>query len=452
MNLAFGKENKFSFLSLLILYHMVYILNMEDEIFEFIRREEKRQREGLELIPSENYVSRAVLEAMGSVFTNKYSEGYPGRRYYGGQENTDAVERLATRRAKKLFHADHANVQPHAGANANEAVYYAWLEPGDSVLAMDLSHGGHLTHGAPVTRSANIYNFVRYGMKDADTGEIDYEELEKLAIKHQPKIILVGYSAYPREFDYARVAEIGQKVPGCLLMADMAHVAGLIAGGVHKNPFDYGFHVITTTTHKTLRGPRGGLILSRGAVGNPLKKPEKTLENIPTLIDRAVFPGTQGGPLMHIIAAKAVAFGEALRPEFAEYAERIVKNAARLEEELKKRGFILITGGTSNHLILADVYRSFGLNGKEVEIALDKIGLTLNANAVPDDPLPPFRPSGIRLGTPAMTTRGLVEDDMATIAEWIGRAIEARNDEEKLINIREEVRSFALGFPLPSDK
>ena len=431
---------------------MIYISNdiisingglvMKDkQIEELIKAEKKRQTDGLELIPSENYVSSDVLQALGSVFTNKYSEGYPGRRYYGGQENTDQVEQLAIDRAKKLFKADHANVQPHSGAQANEAVYYAWCEPGDTILAMDLAHGGHLTHGAPVTRSAREYNFIRYGIKNIDTGEIDYEEIRQLALKHKPKIILAGFSAYPRELDYEKFAEIGNEV-GAMLMADMSHIAGLIVSGVAKNPFDYGFHVITTTTHKTLRGPRGGLILSRGIVGNPLKKPEKTLENLPTLIDRAVFPGTQGGPHMHTIAAKAVAFGEALQPEFKDYAEQIVKNAKRLAEELQKRGFKLVTGGTSNHLILADIHSSFGIGGKEAEIAMDKIGLTLNANAIPDDPLPRFRPSGIRLGTPAVTTRGAKEDDMEKIAEWMRRSIDNRDNDDELAELRKEVVEF----------
>ena len=413
----------------------------DKQIEELIKAEKKRQTDGLELIPSENYVSSDVLQALGSVFTNKYSEGYPGRRYYGGQENTDQVEQLAIDRAKKLFKADHANVQPHSGAQANEAVYYAWCEPGDTILAMDLAHGGHLTHGAPVTRSAREYNFIRYGIKNIDTGEIDYEEIRQLALKHKPKIILAGFSAYPRELDYEKFAEIGNEV-GAMLMADMSHIAGLIVSGVAKNPFNYGFHVITTTTHKTLRGPRGGLILSRGIVGNPLKKPEKTLENLPTLIDRAVFPGTQGGPHMHTIAAKAVAFGEALQPEFKDYAEQIVKNAKRLAEELQKRGFKLVTGGTSNHLILADIHSSFGIDGKEAEIAMDKIGLTLNANAIPDDPLPRFRPSGIRLGTPAVTTRGAKEDDMEKIAEWMRRSIDNRDNDDELAELRKGVVEF----------
>ena len=421
----------------------------DDKIFEYIEAEKVRQRDGLELIPSENYVSQAVLEELGSDLTNKYSEGYPGRRYYGGQEWTDKIEQVAIDRAKELFGADHANVQPHSGASANEAVYNAWLEPGDTVLAMDLSHGGHLTHGAPVTRSATLYNFVRYKMKDIETGEIDYEHLRALALEHKPKIIIAGFSAYPRELDYGKFAAIGEEV-GALLMADLEHIAGLIAGGVAVNPFDYGFHVITTTTHKTLRGARGGMILSKGVVGNPLKKPEKTLENLPTLIDRSIFPGTQGGPHMHAIAAKAVAFGEALQPEFKEYAAQVVKNAHVLAEELKKRGFVLVTGGTSNHLILVDVYKSFGVDGKQLEVALDAIGLTLNANSVADDPLPPFRPSGVRLGTPAMTTRGLKEEHMAQIAEWIEQTLEAREDSGKLISLRAEVAEFVCEYPLPA--
>ena len=422
----------------------------ETTIATLITREQQRQREGLELIPSENYVSGDVLRTLGSVFTNKYSEGYPGRRYYGGQQYTDQVEQLAIDRAKQLFRADHANVQPHSGAQANEAVYFAWCEPGDTILAMDLGHGGHLTHGAPVTHSAREYNFVRYKMKDVRTGEIDYDELHRMAQEHRPKIILAGFSAYPRQLDFARFAAIGHEV-GALLMADMAHVAGLIAGGVAGNPLDYGFHVMTTTTHKTLRGPRGGLIVSKGVVSNPLKRPAKTLENIPTLIDRAVFPGIQGGPHMHTIAAKAVAFGEALQPAFRAYAEQVVANAAVLAQELQQRGFVLVTGGTSNHLILADVHTSFGIDGKTAEIAMDKIGLTLNANAIPDDPLPPFRPSGIRLGTPAATTRGLEPQHMPQIAEWMRLAIDHRDDETELAKLRTDVAHFLADFPVPTE-
>lgn len=420
----------------------------DEKIFDAIESEEYRQREGLELIPSENYVSREVLAALGSVLTNKYAEGYPGRRYYGGQENTDIIESLAIERAKQLFKCDHANVQPHSGANANEAVYNAWLEVGDTVLGMDLAQGGHLTHGSPVTRSGKIYNFIRYGLDE--NGEINYSQIEEMAEKYKPKIILVGFSAYPGEIDYARISKIGKKY-GAMLMADVAHIAGLIAGGVLENPFDYGFNVVTTTTHKTLRGPRGGMILSNGKVGNPLKKPEKTLENLPTLIDRSVFPGTQGGPQMHSIAAKAVSFYEALQPEFKNYANQVVKNAKKLAEELSKRGFKLVTGGTKNHLILVDVYSSFGIDGKTAERAMDKIGLTLNANSIPNDKLSMFTPSGIRLGTPAITSRGMKEEQMGQIAEWMRFAIENRDNPKELAKIKKEVADFARLFPLPSD-
>lgn len=420
----------------------------DEKIFDVIESEEYRQREGLELIPSENYVSREVLAALGSVLTNKYAEGYPGRRYYGGQENTDIIESLAIERAKKLFKCDHANVQPHSGANANEAVYNAWLEVGDTVLGMDLAQGGHLTHGSPVTRSGKIYNFIRYGLDE--NGEINYNQIEEMAEKYKPKIILVGFSAYPGEIDYARISKIGKKY-GAMLMADVAHIAGLIAGGVLENPFDYGFNVVTTTTHKTLRGPRGGMILSNGKVGNPLKKPEKTLENLPTLIDRSVFPGTQGGPQMHSIAAKAVSFYEALQPEFKDYANQVVKNAKKLAEELSERGFKLVTGGTKNHLILVDVYSSFGIDGKAAERAMDKIGLTLNANSIPNDKLSMFTPSGIRLGTPAITSRGMKEEQMERIAEWMRFAIENRDNPKELAKVKKEVADFARLFPLPSD-
>ncbi len=434
----------------------------QDQVFELIKQEQKRQSEGLELIPSENYVSENVLKAMGSVLTNKYSEGYPGKRYYGGNENVDKIENLAIERAKKLFHADHANVQPHSGANANEAVYFAWCKPGDTILAMSLPAGGHLTHGSPVTRSAKIYNFVGYGV--TEDGDIDYDDLEKLALEHKPKLILVGYSAFMKVPDFDRVKAVADKLTAetgeeVLLMADMAHVAGLIAGGVHPNPLEHGFQVMTSTTHKTLRGPRGGIIVSMGKVGNPLKKCERTLENIPTLIDRAVFPGTQGGPLEHVIAAKAVAFEEDLQPEFHSYAAQIVKNAKVLAEELQTLGFKLQGNGTENHLLLVDIKDSFGIDGKFYETALDKVGLTLNANALPTDKGGAFRPSGVRLGTPAMTTRGLGEEEMKTLAKWMKRVAEAcaeAGDEagletknEELGQIREEVRALALRFPIP---
>ena len=419
----------------------------DETLWKLIEGEAERQRTGLELIPSENYASEQVRAALASVLTNKYSEGYPGRRYYGGQEYTDQIEQLAIDRAKQLFGADHANVQPNSGAPANEAVYSAWCVPGDTILAMDLSHGGHLTHGAPVTRSAQLYNFIRYKMKNVETGEIDYEQLRALALQHKPKIIIAGYSSYPRELDYAKFAEIGNEV-GALLLADIAHIAGLIAGGVMKNPFDYGFHVMTTTTHKTLRGPRGGMILSRGVVSNPMRLPVKTLENLPTLIDRSVFPGMQGGPHMHSIAAKAVAFHEALQPEFKIYAQQIIKNSQALADEMKQRGFELVTGGTSNHLILVNVQNSFGLNGKQVQEACDLLGLTLNANSIPDDTLPPFRPSGIRLGTPALTTRGLKEAHMAQIAEWIRFAVDNVDDSGALTTKHYEVSQFLEDFPI----
>ncbi len=452
---------------------------MKDLVFNLIENEKTRQSEGLELIPSENYVSGAVLEAMGSVLTNKYSEGYPcfdgtgnedswaeekiadeilpNFRYYGGQDNVDRIERLCINRACRLFHADHANVQPHSGANANEAVYFAWCDPGDKILAMSLPAGGHLTHGSPVTRSAKIYNFISYGVT-AD-GDIDYDELERKALAEQPKIVLVGYSAFMKIPDFARIAALQARLPQTLFMADMAHVAGLIAGGAHPNPLDFGFRVMTTTTHKTLRGPRGGLILSKGNVDTPLKKPEKTLENIPILIDRAVFPGTQGGPLEHIIAAKAVAFGEALKPEFKDYAVKIVENAKILATELKNHGFILQGDGTENHLILVNIKDSFGVDGKTYEKALDMVGLNLNANALPSDKGGAFRPSGVRLGTPAITTRGLGAAEMKLLAGWMKQVADickkAETDENlanfasELSSIRAEVCETALKFPVP---
>lgn len=419
-----------------------------NDLAKLVADEELRQLQGLELIPSENYVSKDVREALSTVFTNKYSEGYPGKRYYGGQENTDKVELFAIEKAKQLFGADHANVQPHSGAQANEALYHAWLEPGDTVLAMDLSHGGHLTHGHPVTVLSRQFNFIRYKMKNVDTGEIDFDELARLAQEHKPKMILVGYSSYPRELDYAKFAEIGNSV-GAVLAADIAHIAGLIAGGVLANPFDYGFHVLTSTTHKTLRGPRGGLILSKGKVGNPLQKPEKTIENLPTLIDRTVFPGLQGGPHMNTILAKAVAFYEALQPAFKDYAAQTVANAKELAEQLNRRGMHLITGGTDNHLLLIDVQKSLGIDGAVAEAALDAIGLNANKNVIPDDTLPPFTPSGIRLGTPALTTRGLKTEHMAQVADWIVSAMRNHDDQQNLVRIKNEVTLFAQQFPLP---
>lgn len=418
----------------------------DPEVFEILQGEAKRELEGLELIPSENYVSEAVLEALGTLMTNKYSEGTPGRRYYGGQTYTDRIETLAIERAKALFGADHANVQPLSGAAANLIVYAAWMDIGDTVLAMDLSHGGHLTHGAPVTFAARAFNFIRYKMKDVETGEIDYDALEAAALEHQPKLIIAGFSSYPRALDYRRIASIAEKV-GAVAMADMAHIAGLIAGKALVNPLECGFQVMTTTTHKTLRGPRGAMILSKGTVGNPLRAPEKTLSNLPTLIDRSVFPGLQGGPHMNKVAAISVALGEAARPEFRDYAAQILKNAKSLAGALMERGCKLITNGTDNHLMMLETMQSFGLNGQEVQQRLEQAGITLNKNAIPDDPLPPFKASGVRLGTPSATTRGMKEPEMIRIAEWI---VAACGKEADLPGIQEEVRELCLAFPTPS--
>ena len=416
------------------------------EVFEILQGEGRREMEGLELIPSENYVSPAVLEALGSLMTNKYAEGTPGRRYYGGQTYTDRIESLAIERAKALFGADHATVQPLSGAAANLCVYAAWLELGETVLAMDLSHGGHLTHGAPVTFAAKAYNFLRYKMKDVETGEIDYDALEATALEHRPKLIIAGFSSYPRQLDYRRFARIAEKA-GAVAMADMAHIAGLIAAKALPNPLQAGFQVMTTTTHKTLRGPRGAIILSMGKVGNPLRAPEKTIENLPTLIDRSVFPGLQGGPHMNKTTAIAVALGEAATPEFREYARQVLKNAKTLAGALMERGCKLITNGTDNHLMVIDTIESFQLNGQEVQERLEQAGITLNKNVIPDDPLPPFKPSGVRLGTPSATTRGMKEPEMIRIAEWIARA--CRNGAE-VAGIREQVRELCLAFPSPS--
>lgn len=421
---------------------------MEKEFNDLIAAETQRQSEGLELIPSENYASRAILGALGTVYTNKYSEGYPGRRYYGGQVNTDVVEQRAIDLAKQLFGADHANVQPYSGAPANLAAYSAWCDPGDTILAMAYSHGGHLTHGLPVTLASQIYHFVHYGMSDPATGVIDYGEVRRLAQQHRPKIILVGFSSYPREVDYAQMAQIAAEI-GAVAMADIAHLAGLIAADQLANPFDHGFHIMTSTTHKTLRGPRGGLILTQGSVTNPHKAPAKTIMNLPTLVDRAVFPGLQGGPHMNVILAKAVTFREAQTPQFKTYARQTLANAKKLATELSGRGAQLITGGTDNHLMVIDTVASWGLSGAEVQELLDSIGLTLNKNVIPDDQRPAFDPSGVRLGTPAITTRGLKEAEMVTIANLIVSAIEAKADQTKLDQLRAQVKSLAEQYPLP---
>ncbi|OGI94025.1 serine hydroxymethyltransferase [Candidatus Nomurabacteria bacterium RIFCSPLOWO2_01_FULL_40_18] len=410
---------------------------MRDKLVEkLIKAEEKRQREGLELIPSENYVSEDVLKANGSVFTNKYSEGYPGRRYYGGQENTDMVERLAIERVCKLFKCKFANVQPHSGAPANLAVYAALLNPGDTVLGMDLSHGGHLTHGHPMTLPAKIYKFVTYKMKNPDTGEIDYEDLRRVARENKPKIILAGFSAYPRTLDYKKFVEIAREV-GAITMADMAHIAGLIAAGVLRNPFDDGFDIITSTTHKTLRGPRGGIILTCNN------------EEIARKIDKSIFPGIQGGPHMHIIAAKAVAFGEAMTPKYKKYAIQILKNAKAMEVVLKKNKIRMIGGGTDNHLILADVFGSLGVTGKEAQTVLDEVGITLNMNAIAGDTRKPLDPSGIRFGTPAITTRGFKEKECKRIAELMIKVLKNKDDKKLKQSVHKEIKTLAKKFPIP---
>ncbi len=398
-------------------------------IYEAIKHEQKRQEENLEMIPSENFVSLAVLQSLGSVLTNKYSEGYVGKRYYGGCEYIDEVEKAAIDRAKELFRAEHVNVQPLSGAPANIAVYFAILKPGDTVLGMDLEHGGHLTHGHPVTYMAKIFNFIRY--KTNNEGLIDYDQLCTTAIEHKPKIILAGYSAYSRHIDWKKIKEIADEV-GAITMADIAHIAGLVAGGVMENPVPY-FDIVTTTTHKTLRGPRGGMIMCK----------EKFAKDI----DKAVFPGFQGGPHENNIAAKAVAFKEALEPEFKEYAKQIIINAKVLETEFKQMGYTICFGQTDNHLLLIDLTNK-NISGKEAQIALDKAGITVNKNMVPGELRTAMDPSGIRLGTPALTTRGMKEEEMKTIAAWIDEAIKNKDDEEKLAEIKNKVIEMNKKFPL----
>lgn len=413
-----------------------FIKQQDEEVYEALRGEEEREATGLELIPSENYVSAAVREAAGSIFTNKYSEGYPGRRYYGGQEYTDAVERLAIERACELFDCKYANVQPLSGAPANVAMYFALMEPGDTVLGMDLGHGGHLTHGHPTTWINKIFNFVRYKMKDTETGEIDYDALRETALKEKPKIILAGFSAYSRELDYEKFVAIAREV-GAYAVADMAHIAGLIAAGVVKNPFDAGFDVITTTTHKTLRGPRGGMILTRES------------EEIAKKIDKAVFPGLQGGPHMAQIAAKAVAFKEALTPAFKEYQAQVLKNAKAMEAVFAAADVRMLGGGTDNHLILADVYGSLGVTGQEAETVLDEVGITLNKNMIADDPRSAMDPSGIRFGTPAMTTRGMKEAEATRVAELMIETMQHKDDAEVKARVKAEIEELCTKFPVP---
>ncbi len=413
-----------------------FIKKQDEEIFNALEGEERREESGVEMIPSENYVSRAVREANGSVMTNKYSEGYPGKRYYGGQDFTDQVETLAINRAKELFNCQFANVQSLSGAPANVAMYFALMEPGDTVLGMDLSHGGHLTHGHPTTSINKVFNFVRYKMKDPDTGEIDYDELAKVARENKPKIILAGFSAYSRELDYAKMKAIADEV-GAYTVADMAHIAGLIAGGVARNPFDDGFDIITTTTHKTLRGPRGGMILTRES------------EELATKINKAVFPGLQGGPHMNQVAAKAVAFGEALTPAFKEYAAQILKNAKAMEAVFAREGVRMLGGGTSNHLILADVFGSMGVTGKEAESVLDEVGITLNKNMIADETRTAMDPSGIRFGTPAMTTRKMMEGEATRLAEIMIETLRNKDDAAKKQTLRDEVKVMCEKFPVP---
>ena len=404
------------------------LIGYDAEVGEAVLAEYNRQRDGLELIASENVVSDAVLLAAGSILTNKYAEGYPDHRYYGGCACVDIVEKAAIERAKQLFGAEHVNVQPHSGAQANTAVYVALLEHGDTVMGMNLAHGGHLTHGSPVNFSGKNYNFVSYGV-EKDTGRIDYEEFERLAHEHKPKLIIAGASAYPRIIDFERMASVAHAV-GALFMVDMAHIAGLVAAGLHPSPVPFA-DLVTTTTHKTLRGPRGGMILCREELGKA--------------IDKAIFPGTQGGPLMHIIAAKAVCFGEALKPEFTAYQKQIVANAAALADALIAEGFDLVSGGTDNHLMLIDL-RSMGLTGKEMERRLDEVHITVNKNAIPFDPEKPFVTSGIRVGTPAVTSRGLVEADMRTLAHLM--ALCAKDFENQADYIRAEVAKLCAKYPL----
>jgi len=402
----------------------------DPEIAAQVRNEVTRQHDGLEMIASENFVSRAVLEAAGTVFTNKYAEGYPGKRYYGGCEFADVVENLARDRVKQLFHADHANVQPHSGSQANAAAFMTLLTPGDTILGLDLAHGGHLTHGHKLNFSGKLYKVAGYQVRK-DTEVVDYDELEAQAVREQPKMIIGGGSAYPRQFDFARMRQIADKV-GAYLLVDMAHFAGLVAGGVHPSPVPHA-HVVTSTTHKTLRGPRSGLILCQ--------------QEFAAGMDRSVFPGQQGGPLMHVIAAKAVAFREALQPEFAAYAQQIVTNAKVLAAALAEKGFRIISGGTDTHVILIDVFEK-GMLGSEAEHALGEAGITVNKNAIPYDTNPPMRPSGIRIGTPALTTRGMKEAEMQRVASWIVEALERRGDPAALARIRAQVSELAEQFPL----
>lgn len=418
----------------------------DDEIRELIEAEVRRQREGLEMIPSENHTSAEVLAALGTRLTDKYSEGYPGMRYYGGCEFVDKIENLARDRAKSLFGTTHANVQAYSGSPANMAAYYALVDPGDTIMGLELYFGGHMTHGLKVNFSGTLYNSVQY--RTGKDGFLDYDAMAAMAKQHKPKLIVVGATAYPRIYDWQRLREIADSC-GAFLLADISHIAGLVVGGQHPSPVGIA-DVITTTTHKTLRGPRGALILCNGNPSNPLKKAERTRDNLPTLIDRAIIPGLQGGPHNHQTAAIAVALREAAQPEFKEYAAQIVKNAKRLAAGLTERGYQLVTGGTDNHLLLIDLTNK-GIRGKDAEVMLGLAGITVNKNTVPFDPRSPFDPSGIRMGTPALTTRGMKEAEMDQIAQWIDAALAANGDNEKLAAIRASVKEFAHEFPLPGE-
>jgi glycine hydroxymethyltransferase len=406
----------------------------DPDVYAALAGEEQRQRVGIELIPSENYTYPEVLAVLGSVFTNKYSEGYPGRRYYGGQEFTDRIENLARERARQLFRCEHANVQPLSGSPMNQAVYLAFMKPGDTILGMDLSHGGHLTHGAPVSHMGKIFNFVRYTTDPDDEGRIDFDEVRRVTLETRPKIVLCGYTSYPRDLDYAAFKEIANEV-GALTMADVSHIGGLIAGGVMRNPFDAGFDLVTTTTHKSLRGPRGGMVLCT--------------QELADVIDRSVFPGLQGGPHMNVIAGVAITLGKALEPEFKVYAQQTLDNSRALATALSDAGGELVTGGTDNHMMVLDTVKSFGLDGRKAERTLDKISITTNKQIIPDDPNPPLRPSGIRIGTPAATTRGMDESDMQKIGNWIIEGLRASGDADRLQALRADVESFCSQFPVP---
>mgnify|MGYP001265082950 CR=1 FL=1 len=413
--------------------HLAALEANDPDVFAALKGEEARQKAGIELIPSENYTYPEVLAALGSVFTNKYSEGYPGRRYYGGQTYTDTIENLARDRAKEVFRCEHANVQPLSGSAMNQAVYLGLLEPGDTILAMDLSHGGHLTHGAPVSHMGKLFNFVRY-VTDPVDGSIDFDALRASALEHKPKMILCGYTSYPRDIDYAAFKAVADEV-GAITMTDASHFGGLVAGNAMANPFDHGFDVVTTTTHKSLRGPRGGMVLSRKPFAGK--------------IDKSVFPGLQGGPHMNAVAAIAITLGKAQTESFRQYARDVLTNAKALANALLGAQASLVTGGTDNHMLVLDTVKSFGLDGRKAEETLDAVSITTNKQIIPDDPNPPLRPSGIRVGTPAATARGMTADDMERLADWMVRALQAPDDASRLAEIDAEVRAFCEQFPVP---